>query len=293
MKKLKQKISIIKVFEAIFIILSCLGIFFSLYGKVYFELNENQIMYLYSTGAQVIAGLFGLTLAGYIFFNDRLEKEVLADDSLYDAVETLKKGYYRAIIKMGVVCVCAVALCMLNIAWNSFLQTYEEMHIFLLNQTVLFILIEILYIVDFVIKVADPNKILKLSNARKSEIEDNDEVAGDLSEFLKYYNNMQDLIISTADYLINKPTLQFTQKNYKEYKPQILQSLNILQSKDILNKSLINRINEIRKYRNYTVHSSEPTVTISKCQQANQLYVEIKAQIDNYFDKLNKQIVEG
>ncbi|WP_198015895.1 hypothetical protein [Paenibacillus sp. HW567] len=250
-------------------------------------------MYLYSTGAQVIAGLFGLTLAGYIFFNDRLEKEVLADDSLYDVVETLKKGYYRSIIKMGVVCVFAVALCMLNIALNSFLQTYEGMHIFLLNQTVLFILIEILYIVDFVIKVADPNKILKLSNARKSEIEGNDEDAGDLSEFLKYYNNMQDLIISTADYLINKQSLQFTQKNHKEYKPPILQSLNILQSKEILTKSLINKINEIRKYRNYTVHSSEPMVTISKCQQAKQLYEEIKDQIDNYFDMLNKQIDES
>lgn len=86
-----RDLSVIRIIEIIFIILSSYGFFLSVSKISYFELNENQVLYLYSTGAQVIAGLFGLTLAGYIFFNDRLEKEVQADESLYDAVETLKR----------------------------------------------------------------------------------------------------------------------------------------------------------------------------------------------------------
>jgi hypothetical protein len=279
-----RDLSVIRIIEIIFIILSSYGFFLSVSKISYFELNENQVLYLYSTGAQVIAGLFGLTLAGYIFFNDRLEKEVQADESLYDAVETLKKDYYRSIKKMGVMCICSVAACMANIAWLSNLHLHKGIHIFLLNQTVLLLLMEIFYIVDFVIKVADPNKILKLSNVRKHEIDKEDGSKGDLAEFLKYYNMMEDLITSNAQFLISSPTLFYTKKSNKDYKPQILQSLKILNAKEILNIELMEEVDELRRYRNYTVHSSEPTVTNSMCQQVKQLYDEINNKINQYFD---------
>ena len=38
------------------------------------QLNETQIMYLSSTLAQVCAALFGLTITGYIFLEDKLTK---------------------------------------------------------------------------------------------------------------------------------------------------------------------------------------------------------------------------
>lgn len=43
-------------------------------------------------------------------------------------------------------------------------------------------------------------------------------------------------------------------------------------------------VDELRRYRNYTVHSSEPTVTNSMCQQVKQLYDEINNKINQYFD---------
>jgi hypothetical protein len=43
-----------------------------------FELTENQIMYLYSTSAQVLAAVYGLTLTGYIFLRGDLNREAEA-----------------------------------------------------------------------------------------------------------------------------------------------------------------------------------------------------------------------
>ncbi|WP_152903193.1 hypothetical protein [Stutzerimonas stutzeri] len=55
-------------------------------------LNENQILYLFSTSAQVLAGVYGLTLTGFIFFRNELSREELEDETLVEAVESLKKG---------------------------------------------------------------------------------------------------------------------------------------------------------------------------------------------------------
>ena len=42
-----------------------------------------------STCSEVLAGLYGITLTGHIFFADRFQYTSGADESLYDAVQAL------------------------------------------------------------------------------------------------------------------------------------------------------------------------------------------------------------
>lgn len=44
-----------------------LNIIWALGGKPLFILNENQLLYLFSSMAQIIGGVFGLTLTAYVF----------------------------------------------------------------------------------------------------------------------------------------------------------------------------------------------------------------------------------
>ena len=60
-------------------------------------LNENQVLYLYSTSAQVLAGVYGLTLTGFIFFRNELSREEFEDDTLTEAVESLKSRYFEGV----------------------------------------------------------------------------------------------------------------------------------------------------------------------------------------------------
>jgi hypothetical protein len=63
-------------------------------GNHAIELNENQILYLFSTSAQVIAAIYGLTLTGFVFFRSELNRQEFEDETLVDAVESLKRRYF-------------------------------------------------------------------------------------------------------------------------------------------------------------------------------------------------------
>jgi|GEM_PF-7121262 hypothetical protein len=62
-----KKISAILYFSALWIVLSVVSTSVGLSSLVT-PLNENQVLYLFSTTGQVIAAIYGLTLTGFIFF---------------------------------------------------------------------------------------------------------------------------------------------------------------------------------------------------------------------------------
>ena len=271
----------VRTVDILIVLLSIGCIIFNLFKLSFITLNENQVLYFFSTGAQVVAALFGITLAGYIFFNDRLDKEVQDDDSLYDAVEGLKKDYYKMIIKMGIICVLSIALCLLNIALYSDLGSLIKIYDYLINQASTLLLCEIFYIVIFIIKVTDPNKILKISSEMKSKIGDTFDTTGDFGEFLKNYNQLEKKILTIADMIISGND-KVALNNRRDYRPQIFQALNILISKEIMDKVLTEEIDSMRQYRNYVVHSIEPTVDGKTCQRIIELNNKVGELINKY-----------
>jgi len=273
-----KDIDLVREVDIMLIILSVGCIAFNILDFSLITLNENQTLYFFSTGAQVVAALFGITLAGYTFFNDKLDKEVQNDDSLYDAVESLKSEYYHMIIKMGIICILSILLSLLNIALYSDLGISTKIYTYILNQTSILLSFEILYVVIFIIKLTDPTKILKISSSLKSKVED-DDPTGDFGEFLKNYNQLEKKIISTANAITFGTNKTVSQNYRKEYRPQIFQALNILLSKEIIDKVLVEEIDSIRKYRNYVVHSLQPTVN-----------KEVSQRIIGLIDKVNKHI---
>lgn len=279
----KIKLNFSDYFIAVAIILCfLLGVFkFSI-----IELSENQVLYLFSTSSQVIAGLFGLTLAGYAFINDKLEKETSNDETVYDAVEGLRKIYYKMIKRMAIICMLSIFLCLFNISSYNIPNIPSGTNIFIINLTMSLVLSEIIYIVEFIIKIADPNKIVKIIKELNTEKEDGIEEKGDLVEFLKTYNSLESLMINfsqelTFDY---KNTKDFKNKNV--YKPQIFQALNILMHEEIISKCLFYRIDEIRRYRNYVVHGKDLEVSKNMCESISEIYKTVSNSIEKYKAKV-------
>lgn len=66
-----------------------------------FLLNENQLLYLFSAMAQVIGGVFGLTLTAYVFFVDKFKESTDGDDTLYDAATSILSRYFRTLISLA------------------------------------------------------------------------------------------------------------------------------------------------------------------------------------------------
>lgn len=278
-ESIKNAINILDYFF-IFEIILCLII--SIWGICIIYINENQILYLFSTGAQVVSGLFGLTLAGYTYLNSRLEKAVSEDDTLYDATEELKNKYFNLIIKIGIICALSIALSLLNIAICYTSQISQKVDIFIINLATIFVLNEVVNIVKFTIEVTNPNKITNISDQLNPEKSKNQK--GDLAEFLKYYNSLEFKILDFYDKLTSsEDELKYLKfKNRKGYRPQILQALNVLIYKEIIDTNEKNHIDEIRKYRNYVVHGKEPFVTKDKCKEIKVIYEDITNKISEY-----------
>ncbi|PTV62581.1 hypothetical protein [Pseudomonas putida] len=89
------------------------------WNNAWIELNENQIMYLYSTSAQVVAAVFGLTLTGYIFFRGELNREAQNDPTLADSVNRLESRYFQQLAMITALVMATILFATLVIAYEG------------------------------------------------------------------------------------------------------------------------------------------------------------------------------
>ncbi|MCD8126754.1 MAG: hypothetical protein LUD82_04550 [Clostridiales bacterium] len=63
--------------------------------KMLLTVSENSLYYVASTSASVVAGLYGITLTGYIFFLNQFQRNGEEDETLDDPIHLLKRNYNR------------------------------------------------------------------------------------------------------------------------------------------------------------------------------------------------------
>ena len=61
------------------------------------NLSENQALYIFSSEAQVIAAVYGLTITGYIFLRNQQDRLADRDESLVEILDTIQSDQYRFI----------------------------------------------------------------------------------------------------------------------------------------------------------------------------------------------------
>lgn len=157
-------------------------------------LNENQIFYLYSTSAQVLAGIYGLTLTGFIFFRNELSREEFEDDTLTEAIDNLKSRYYTILVFITIITI--FTLLMSNIVISAEHGNNSKLTIILMNITQSSFVINLLAIAYFIFDIIAPKRIAKESkNIRQAvdPLEDSSK-QGSLEEFLSNYNKLEYII---------------------------------------------------------------------------------------------------
>ena len=118
MKKAWSPTAAIGFFVSLFLLLTLSTTAVALSGHA-LSLNETQILYLFSTSAQVIAAIYGLTLTGFIFFRNELSREEFEDETLADAVENLKARYFVLLVFITVLVTLALLLANLAISYEG------------------------------------------------------------------------------------------------------------------------------------------------------------------------------
>ncbi|KEZ87379.1 hypothetical protein IO99_06060 [Clostridium sulfidigenes] len=225
--------------------------------KPHILLNENQILYLMSTMAQVIAGLFGLVLAAYAIIDPKLKEVGSKDEQLADSVEILRHKYFNNIIILSFMCAITIISCLFTL--SLYYEISSKTIPILLNQSTLLCIGSIVLFLYFGCSLLNPNA---LSNLSKEELKNIEKEYGgidkDFKPFVAYYNRLESLIIGYATELMNqelKLTVSYKYVDYKKKHIQIIQALEILGMRKIINRNIYNKIDELRRYRNALVHS--------------------------------------
>ena len=241
------------------------------------SLNENEILYLFSNSAQVLASIYGLTLTGFIFFRNELSREEFEDDTLTDAVESLKNRYFKILTFLTFISIATLFLS--NIAISAQSSSNLIFITIIINVGQSFFVINLCVIAYFIFDVISPKRIQKESKLIQRQVDpiDDKEQQGSLETFLKNYNELENII----------------QKYGQAYQSELEGNLNtsrrrisnvrlaefILRAEKI-DRGLFEEIKSLITLRNTIIHGAEPIVSETMVESSEKILKELADSLD-------------
>lgn len=225
-----------------------------------------------TTGAEVVAGLYGLTLTGYIFFLDRLQQRADDDELLEDIVALLKKRYHNMVLVLSGICFAVISLSFSFIIFkpeSGILPDY--FYKFWGYEALFFVFVALLFNIYFVIIVVDPDKIPRASLQYKQKLSSGGTAYGSLQEFLQDYEDIEELLREKSQGLAvsqigTNPWMALKHLNGKER----------IEIRKLLNDPLLKKLTTLGQYYSYMVFSQEMTVTKEMCDLARSVKEELQ-----------------
>ena len=241
-----------------------------------FVLNEGQLLYLFSTMAQVIGGMFGLTLTAYVFASDKINETGENDEEYYDVAHDILKKNMQNLIVIAIISGIAIALSVLGIIA---LHNWTNPYAFIIDESITMFLLAVGSVLVFGVMQLNPNQFDKEFIKQKYSIENTyggisqNEDQGTLSDFLQPYKVLERLLIDFAGDLEEKPD-QGNHRNGGKSQINTIQAISILAQNEILYPKSLNEIHSFRKYRNALVHNPQTPTSVPKqlCIRVQSVY---------------------
>ncbi|MFC0227389.1 hypothetical protein [Serratia aquatilis] len=221
------------------------------------SLNEGQILYLYSTSAQVLAGIYGLTLTGFIFFRNELSREEFEDNTLTVAVESLKDRYFKILIFITALSIFTLMISNLVISAES--STHNSINTILMNIAQSSFFVCLLSIAYFIFDVIAPKRIEKESKAIQQKVDPTPDIEdkGTLEDFLTNYNKLENIIREYFE-------MHQSQLGYEYHSKRgisIIRLARLILQANKIDQELFNKIRDLISLRNSIIHGAEPIVS--------------------------------
>ena len=248
-------------------VLAVLDCFFPL-----LEYAPDAVSSVMSTCSEVLAGLYGITLTGYIFFADRFKDTSRDDESLYDAVQALLIRYNHLAGFISLMCLLCTVMAEGIVLYGENTLLPFGLHRFWINETLLLSFGTFNMILYFVISVLDPHKVERISNQKKSKISE-DTTTGDVEEFMAVWGEIEENVMALREELISK--MRFI-PGANRSKPQLVQTLEVLRNYGRINMNLWRKLAKLRQYHNLSLHDVNAAVSQEMCDLAKNVLAELE-----------------
>jgi hypothetical protein len=269
--------TIVAVFSTMMALLSCAGVLIGVVNPV-FSLNENQILYLFSTSAQVLAGIYGLTLSGFVFFRNELSREEFEDETLVDAVERLKKRYFLLLVFITALVVIALLLANLAIAEEG--SGHPYLTVAVINTAQSAFVTSLLAVAYFVYEVISPQRIEAASKGLQEELDPTrkEEVKGSLEDFLRNYNEIE-MLLAKYGQIYQEGALALYQ-NRAARRLSNVRLAEMLFRTERIDLALFNRLKALISLRNSIIHGADPVVSTAVVAGSRQILEDLRRALE-------------
>ncbi len=240
-------------------------------------LNENQILYLSSTSAQVIAAVYGLTLTGFIFFRNELSRDELEDETLRDAVDSLKTRYFALLLFITALTVLSLLLANLTIAYEN--SANRPLKAFILNAGQAAFVTSLLAVAYFVFDVISPKRIERASKSLQSGLDPDVERkrAGSLEEFLDNYRQIEALLDDAGKRY--QGVGQALGERLSRRRIPNARVVEILLRSARVDRNLHRKLRDLISLRNAILHGAEPIVSEEMVRSSAEVLKQLRVEL--------------
>ena len=261
-------VGVFSVMIQVFLILDC---FFPL---LQYELDA--VSSVMSTCSEVIAGLYGITLTGYIFFADRFQNTSREDESLYDVVQALLLRYNHMASLISLLCLVCILSCEGIVLYGSNVLLPQSIYRFWVNESLLFFFLTFNFILYFVISVLDPQKVSRISSQKKARLSV-DQTVGDIAAFMADWKAIEETLYILREKLINN--IRFIPNTSVKTKPEMIRMLDTLRNYGRISNNMWQKLNKLRLYYNLTIHDPNAAVSAEMCTLAKEVLAELQEMV--------------
>lgn len=215
--------------------------------------------------AQIIAGLYGTTLAGYTFFLSRMDTLMATDVTLDYIVRSVKLRFKHLIwyITGTVATTLFISVFLMYYPESSGIIP-EYFYRVMVNEFVLFMGFATSLILYYSVGVVNPNCIEKEAARLKKKLAARFSPCGDVVEFIGLY----DQILGKCNALLPEPVLAQIHENKGK---QFEYTIELLQEQGTLPRLLITDLRRIHRYYECCVNCSPLTVSQDMCLLARKI----------------------
>lgn len=227
--------------------------------------GTDALMSIIGTCAEIIAGLYGITMAGYTFFLSRIDALTASDVTLDYVVASVKNRFKYLIwfITYNVLVTLFVSIFLMYCPVPT-----EENHIFFYrlfcNEFVLSLGFSIVLILYYSVLVIDPNCLEKEAAKLKKKLSRGISTPGSAVEFISLYDRIE----ARCNEMLPRNVLHQIHENKGK---RFEYTIELLYEHNLLALPLVADLNRIHRYYECAVNCTPISVTQEMCTLAERV----------------------
>lgn len=248
-------------------------------------LSENQALYTFSSEAQVIAAVYGLTITGYIFLRNQQDRMADRDETLTEILDEIQGEQFLFIIFTTLLSVAAILDALATIVLRE--SSSRLLSVLTENSTAALFTASLVWTGLFMLDALRPGQIARASEVIKTAVEEVAAAPGEghagraqVEAFVRQFGGIEALLDDFAQHHLEREPRPVAEADRARRwsKPRIVK---LMLAEGRISQGLADDLIGLIRYRNALIHSQDLTVGASMIERVRAARKALEAQLQH------------